>query len=54
MLNNPDEFIEVFCEAGADLITVHQETTVHLNRTIKKDKAIRGKGWGSIKSSYTH
>ncbi len=34
MIENPDEFIPVFAEAGADWISVHQEACVHLNRTL--------------------
>jgi ribulose-phosphate 3-epimerase len=34
MIENPDEFIPVFAEAGADWISVHQEACHHLNRTL--------------------
>jgi len=34
MIDNPAEFIEPFAEAGADLLTVHQEVSVHLHRDI--------------------
>jgi ribulose-phosphate 3-epimerase len=34
MIENPDEFIPAFAEAGADWISVHQETCRHLNRTL--------------------
>lgn len=34
MIQNPDLFIEEFVKAGADLITVHQEASVHLHRTL--------------------
>ena len=34
MIENPDEFIAGFAEAGADWISVHQETCRHLNRTL--------------------
>lgn len=36
MIDNPDEFIEEFCNAGADYITVHQEALSHLDRSIQK------------------
>lgn len=39
MINNPDLFIEDFYEAGSDIITVHQESCVHLHRTIQKIKS---------------
>ena len=34
MIENPDEFIPAFAEAGADWISVHQEACVHLDRTL--------------------
>lgn len=39
MIENPDDFIEEFYNAGADIITVHQEACVHLHRTIQKIKS---------------
>jgi ribulose-phosphate 3-epimerase len=35
MIENPDNFIETFVDAGADQLTVHQETCPHLHRTIQ-------------------
>ena len=34
MIENPDEFIPAFAEAGADWMSVHQEACRHLNRTL--------------------
>jgi ribulose-phosphate 3-epimerase len=34
MIENPDEFIPVFAEAGIDWMSVHQEACRHLNRTL--------------------
>jgi len=34
MIEQPDEFIPAFAEAGADWISVHQEACVHLDRTL--------------------
>jgi len=34
MMENPDQFIPDFAEAGADWISVHQEACRHLNRTL--------------------
>jgi len=34
MIENPDQFILEFVEAGADWISVHQEACRHLNRTL--------------------
>ncbi len=35
MIDNPDAFIPAFAEAGADLISVHQEVCRHLHRTLQ-------------------
>jgi ribulose-phosphate 3-epimerase len=35
MIENPDQFIPAFAEAGADWISVHQEACVHLHRTLQ-------------------
>lgn len=34
MIEDPDRYIADFAESGADWISVHQETCVHLNRTL--------------------
>ncbi len=38
MIENPDRHIRDFANAGADLITVHVETALHLNRTLQRIK----------------
>ena len=35
MIENADEFIPAFVDAGADWISVHQEACVHLHRTLE-------------------
>ncbi len=35
MIENPDEFIPAFKDAGADWISVHQEVCYHLHRTLE-------------------
>jgi ribulose-phosphate 3-epimerase len=35
MIENPDNYIPAFAKAGASLISVHVETSVHLNRSIQ-------------------
>ena len=35
MIENPDDYIPAFVEAGANWISVHQEECVHLNRTLQ-------------------
>ncbi|HAT36895.1 MAG TPA: ribulose-phosphate 3-epimerase, partial [Gemmatimonadetes bacterium] len=36
MIENPDHYLEAFVQAGADIVTVHQEACTHLHRTIQK------------------
>lgn len=38
MIENPDNFIDDFISSGADIVSVHPETTKHLHRTIWKIK----------------
>ena len=39
MIEHPDRWVDAFAEAGADLISVHQETAVHLHRTLAHIRA---------------
>jgi ribulose-phosphate 3-epimerase len=39
MIANPDQYIEEFKNAGADILTVHYEACTHLHRTIQAIKA---------------
>ncbi|MCG6973420.1 MAG: ribulose-phosphate 3-epimerase [Desulfobacterales bacterium] len=41
MIEDPDQYIEDFAEAGADLISVQVEACVHLNRTVGLIKALK-------------
>ena len=41
MIENPEQYIDAFAEAGSDWITIHVEATVHLHRTVA---LIREKG----------
>ena len=38
MIEKPERYIEEFAKVGADIITVHYESTVHLHRTITQIK----------------
>ena len=40
MIDNPDQFLEAFAEAGANTLIVHQEGAIHLNRTVQQIKAL--------------
>jgi ribulose-phosphate 3-epimerase len=35
MIESPDRYLEAFAEAGADILTVHQEACPHLHRTLQ-------------------
>lgn len=45
MIENPDQFIPAFIDAGANMVSVHQEACIHLHRTvslIKEHGALAG------------
>jgi ribulose-phosphate 3-epimerase len=48
MIEEPDRLIPQFARAGADCITVHQETCPHLHRTIQMIKELRVKAGVTI------
>ncbi len=39
MISEPERYIDAFVEAGADILTVHQESGAHLHRLIQMIKA---------------
>ena len=39
MIENPDNYIKEFTDAGCDIIVVHQEACTHLHRTIQNIKS---------------
>ena len=43
MINNPDNHIKAFAEAGADIITIHAEASTHLDRSIELIKSFNKK-----------
>jgi ribulose-phosphate 3-epimerase len=53
MVENADKFILPFREAGADVITVHQESCINLHRTIQKIKNSGSKA-GVVLNPATH
>ena len=38
MVTEPDKYVDAFIDAGANMLTVHAETAVHLHRTISNIK----------------
>lgn len=39
MIDKPERYIEDYVKAGADLITVHTESTIHLHRVVQQIKS---------------
>jgi ribulose-phosphate 3-epimerase len=48
MIENPDRYIADFAQAGADIITVHQEAVPHLHRTVQLIKGLGKRAGVSI------
>jgi ribulose-phosphate 3-epimerase len=40
MISDPDKYVEVFADAGANMISVHVEATAHLHRTVHTIKRL--------------
>jgi ribulose-phosphate 3-epimerase len=51
MIEVPDQYIDEFAGAGADIITVHAEASVHLHRSIQKIKECNVKAAVSLNPS---
>ena len=51
MIQNPDQYVEAFVEAGAAWITVHQEVLPHLHRTIHLIHALGARAGVAINPS---
>ncbi len=48
MIVDPDRYLERFCDAGADWLTVHYEACTHLNRTLSRIKELGMKAGVSV------
>lgn len=51
MIVEPDRYVEEFVRAGADLVAVHAEACVHLNRTIQVIKGLGAKAGVALNPS---
>ncbi len=51
MIESPERYIPDFANAGADIITVHQETCVHLHRTVQQIKGFNKKAGVALNPS---
>ncbi len=52
MIVEPERYLEAFADAGADMLTVHEEACVHLHRTIQQIKGL-GKKAGVALNPHT-
>ena len=43
MINNPDAHIKAFADSGADIITIHAEASIHLDRSLALIKSFNKK-----------
>ncbi len=48
MIENPDQYLAAFAEAGAAILTVHVEAVVHLHRTLSEIRALGAKAGVSL------
>ena len=51
MVEKPERYIEDFVKAGADIVVVHAESTIHLHRVIQQIKALGVKAGISLNPS---
>jgi ribulose-phosphate 3-epimerase len=52
MIVEPERYLEAFAEAGADVISVHEEACVHLQRTLSQIRSL-GKRAGVVLNPHT-
>lgn len=48
MINNPDNHVKAFADAGADIITIHAEAVTHLDRSLSLIKSLGKKAGVSL------
>lgn len=48
MINDPDRYLESFADAGADIICIHQEACLHLDRSISRIRELGKKAAVSL------
>ena len=51
MIEKPERYLEDFKNAGADILTVHQEATIHLQRTLAEIRRLGMKAGVSLNPS---
>lgn len=53
MIERPEKYIDVFADAGCDIITIHPESTKHVHRVIQQIKS-HGLKAGVVLNPHTH
>ena len=48
MIEQPDRYVDAFVDAGADWLTVHQEASVHMHRTVERIRQLGARPGVSI------
>ncbi len=48
MINDPDRYLESFADAGADIICIHQEACLHLDRSVSRIRELGKKAAVSL------
>lgn len=51
MIVNPEKYVEQFIDSGASYLTIHQEATLHLHRTVEMIKKLGAKAGVSLNPS---
>jgi len=51
MIEDPDRYLEAFVDAGAAMVTVHQEAVPHLNRTLSRIRQLGAKAGVALNPS---
>ncbi len=49
MISNPEKYVADFVRAGADSITVHQESTVHLDSLVRVVKGLKNRAGNPVR-----
>lgn len=53
MVDKPERYLEAFVEAGAEILTVHQEATLHLQRTLSQIRRLGARAGVALNTATT-
>jgi ribulose-phosphate 3-epimerase len=51
MINSPERYVAAFAQAGADIITIHAEASLHTDRTLREIRSLGKKAGVSLNPS---